>query len=388
MISSTPPGCEIVVNGKPLGHTPYVLHGTKGSKLEVHLSRSGCEAAQRDVRFGESWYAHFEMKLRPLAQFHLSGPVHRPMKNYHSDIVFISRDGFVYSVNPTAQKVNWRRRVGHLGDLTSTPLYLEEEIVVGDVAGVLAVVSRQSGRSRWRSRLGSTILASPAVSPDGRWAAAGDLAGLIHLVDFHTGKLVKSYQAENEFLRAPQFWRERLIAPCEDNTLYVLSVPELEVLGATTLAHDLVNDPVVDGETVVLALADGSILGYDLTTLERKWTRKLKHRVSNRPLSFEGKLLVGTEYGEILCLKIKTGEIVWRVATGDSSAALGDMTIHRNRLYLGTASGEIVSVDLIKRERAWGFRADESIAIAPLVLGRHLFVVSVTGKFFVMEIFK
>lgn len=385
-VTTKPPGCTLTIEGRVVGETPLIVRTQLGSALTLHVSRNGCEDAQKTITVGDSWTVHFDMRLRPLGEFRLSGPIHRALDASEGTIYFPSRDGFFYAFTPAAKELEWRRVIGRYGDLTSPASYDTEEIVLGNVNGEVAAFSRETGKSRWRQFVDTSVLARPVISPDRKWVCASDLDGKIYLIDHGSGDVQGTFTADDEIVYGAAFWSYLVAVPSRDNNLYLLSLPQARLIHTETFVRDIDCDLVARENMLYFTTDDGSLHAFDLATRRVRWSRSLDSAISSGPVLRDTLVLVGTAAGEIRSVAAETGESVWKLDISD--AALGEFAFQDDRLYVGSLAGELVCVNLAGPRRDWLFRSDESISQAPIVMGRHLYVASTSGKFFVMEIFE
>ncbi len=385
-ITSSPGGCTVRVNGKEIGKTPVVVRERADLQIDVLLQHEGCEDLQRTIVTGQGWRVHFELNLRPLDIFELTGPVHLPLNAYGGDIFAVSRDGYIYSVNSTDQTVNWRRKLGEYGDLFSQPLYLPTEIVIGNVVGELYALPRSADAPRWRTSLKTTMLAAPAVSENGRWIAVADLNGSIFILENQSGKPKAIVRTENEIVHAPRFWGEHLVVASQDNTLYVLAVPDLRPVHAEFFEHDFDTELTVEHEFAYFGTRDGTLHCFNLLDHALTWSRPLDNRLSASPRAVGENILAVTSSGTLYVVDSTEGEVVWNGRAAESPP--GEMLVHDGLAYFGTDEGEIIGFDLATRERSWLYRFDDSVQEAPVVIGDRLYFVSTSGRFVVMKIFR
>lgn len=386
-VTSEPPGCTVTIDRKVVGKTPLVLRERQGEPLNLHLERAGCEPANLASTFGSQPAYHFEMKLRPLTDFQISGPIHHEISSDGDDIVFPSRDGFFYSFSPRNQKLNWRRVIGHYGDRISHPHYSPIEIVFGNVNGEVTAIARATGKSRWRLFLEAPVLARPTLSASALHVAVGDTAGRLSIIDHRQGKLLGQFQTENEILRAPAFWKYMAIVASQDNNLYFVASPRAnKVLHQESFRGEVSSDLQVHEDTLLFTTSDGQLHSFDLPTLRFRWSRGLEGEPVTEPITHGEHHIVGLENGEIVAIHAESGATAWRESICEGSP--GEMAREGSRIYLGTAGGEVLSFDLETRQKQWTYHSDVEIDRAPLIFGHHLFVVATSGKFIIMELFR
>jgi outer membrane protein assembly factor BamB len=127
---------------------------------------------------------------------------------------------------------------------------------------------------------------------------------------------------------------------------------------------------VTDGHHVYVPLASGELLALDGTTGERLWVAPYQGQLAVQLQVDDQAVYVATrspiEAGEksdnvLLALNKRTGELRWRKSFDEPTTALTRLDQANqsgaDRLYIGTAAGSVIALDLSTRERAWLFRS-------------------------------
>lgn len=386
LISTTPRGSAVEVDGVESGNSPVVIHRKRGAKPRIRTTRQGCAPMETVATVGERWRVHLDLNIVPLKEFKVSGPIHQPLDTSDGFLFFPSRDGFFYAVDPQNDEVRWKRKIGYYGDLTSDATRSGQDIVLGTVSGEVARFSRNNGKSRWRTFLDSSVLARPATSLDGKWLAVGDLSGRVTLLHTENGKPGRSYVTQNEILCPPLFWKSTLIVASEDNNIYFLSVPDMRPLHVEPLSRDVKQSMKIVEDSLFFISRDGVLHSFDLARKDENWSQTLETTVSNQFVMYRDSILVGTTAGMLNAYSVKSGKTLWKISV--SKAGLGNILVEGQRAYFGTERGEIVSVDLNAREVEWTYESYVTLSEAPVRVKKELFFPSRAGNFRVMEVRK
>ena len=96
------------------------------------------------------------------------------------------------------------------------------------------------------------------------------------------------------------------------------------------------------------------------------------------------RVYLGTASGELVALSQETGERVW--AFKISPGRVGRITLGNGRLFAGTESGDLVAVLSSNGTREWGYKAEAPILAPPLLCFGRLYVATTSGKVLVMEL--
>lgn len=131
---------------------------------------------------------------------------------------------------------------------------------------------------------------------------------------------------------------------------------------------------VAAGGVLYCELKDGVLTALDTRTRKSRWSLNLEPRplpkksmrnlgMSADPLIIEGRLFVGTNAGEVICLDPGTGKIRWRHSAGTSEDEIGitGLAADANRVYFTTDSGELRALKIGSGKPAWRFAGEGSI---------------------------
>ena len=126
---------------------------------------------------------------------------------------------------------------------------------------------------------------------------------------------------------------------------------------------------VVDGiafcSVIRRRICEHTVVAVDLQSGSVRWqvtVGKWTHVDPISPLAHNGLLYIGTDDGNVVCLRQDTGETVWcqSVCRGaDRVAAHSAMSIADPLVLVGTYGGDIVALDLTTGERRWRFPHSE-----------------------------
>ena len=383
-VTSEPSGATLSVSGNEIGKTPVILRFKPGTTVTISVEKKSCESVHKSVTLGSNWSLHFDLRRKPTGDFLVAPAIHQPMMASGGRIIFPSRDGHVYAVDPVRKITHWQRVVGRYGDRVSSLTVSGEEIYVGNVIGEVTAMSAHTGKSRWVARVGASVLAAPAISRDLKWVAAATTAGVVALINNETGSIVARLTTENEIVARPLFIGEMIVAGSTDNHVYGWSVTRKEPVFARELSDDIVADPVTDGSSLFAATVDGKVHCIEIASRGIIWARSLAPGAASMLHKEPECLLVTTSSGKLLSLHPGTGETIWELTLG--KGAVAGFAVQGQMLYATLESGQLTAVGLRDRKLAWEYQCDNPFLAPPCILGDHLFVGTATGKLQFVEV--
>lgn len=109
--------------------------------------------------------------------------------------------------------------------------------------------------------------------------------------------------------------------------------------------------PVVLGEFVFVASADGNLVCLNLADGSERWVVESDHSFSGGPGVGDGLVVVGTDQGQLHTYKATTGELLWSAAV--PSEVLAAPVIEKGVVVVSTADGNILAYAKRDGERLW-----------------------------------
>lgn len=275
-----------------------------------------------------------------------------------------------------------------------------DAVFVAYAHGDVIALSAADGAERWQTRIGSPVRASPAV------------AGEIVLVPTADNQLIALAVDDGEVLwrHAGTFEPAALLggaAPAVDRGIVVVTYSSGEVYGLElesgrplwsevvlrprrTLAvgslTDIVGDPVIIDDRVIVAGNSGEMAAFDLSRGARIWDVRLSSQQT--PWVAGDFIYVLNDHGELACLLQQGGRVRWTTSLADPGTA-GDEdeppaqwtgpVLAGERLLVVSSRGELVSVspftgEILSRETTSG-----PILLPPVISDATLYLLNEGG---------
>ena len=141
--------------------------------------------------------------------------------------------------------------------------------------------------------------------------------------------------------------------------------------------------PVVDGERVLVAGAEGEVFALNLANGRSAWRARLDTRLSAGPGAGEGLVAVGTPKGEVIALDAADGAERWRVKV--AGEVLARPAVGGGRVIVHTTDGRLTALDAADGRSLWTFeqpvpRLSVRGSAAPVVDGDAVFAAFDNGK--------
>lgn len=263
-------------------------------------------------------------------------------------VVVPGDDGTLYALGPDGDLL-WSADVEPTErGMHGTPTVAGDTVYVGAYDGALYAFDRETGRRRWRVRLGDAIGSSPAYH-DGRVYVAVEYIpseGSLFAVDARTGEV-----------RATADW------PAD----HPHSTPAV----------------VSEADRVVVGSNDGDLYAWTLA-LERAWEVETGAAVKGPVAVHDGSAFVGSWDHHLYRVALDDGAVEWRYETGDMVMSGAGIDPERGVVYVGSHDRHLHALDLDGRRR-WRFRTGGWIIGCPSVVGDRVLVGSYDDRLYALE---
>lgn len=278
-------------------------------------------------------------------------------------------------------------------NVTSSPVVIEGKVYVGgtDVSTgneVLAALNAISGAVNWFYELPSRVLASPVVTKDKVFVAAGHN---MYAFDRESGEPYWYFGADEQIVSAPVVFGNTLYFGSGDKNVYAIDVNNGSLSGVKwsfTAEGGIYSSPAVavievDGREsaeVLIGSADSKLYALDENGV-LKWNYSTEGAIFSSPAVGNGIVYIGSERF-VHAVSVDSGELIWKQSVNGrpTSAAIVGETVYvassDNKLYAFDAtSGEsfwtVVSNDTPDAETAW--------MSAPIAANGVVYLASVDG---------
>ncbi|HOD80537.1 MAG: Outer membrane protein assembly factor BamB precursor [Planctomycetes bacterium ADurb.Bin126] len=304
------------------------------------------------------------------------------------------------------------------------PFWRGDEALSGVAPGRLG----RTFRLKWRYQAGSEVYSAP-VAVGGR-VYVGSYGGLLHCVDFETGKMIWTYKADGEVDAPPLVLDDRVYVGSGDSYLYALNAADGKLLWRYETGDKILGSANWIGEgkdrRLVVAGHDGRVhcVGLDGT---RKWMYRSENVINGTPAVSDGQIVVGgcdsqlhvidaangsllrlveagaymaastavqdhrayggNYDGKVLCIDTRRGLVLWSYSYDDSVAPFtSSPSLIAGRVIIGGQDGRLHGIDAATGKGLWTFAAREMIESSPLVVGDKVVVGSDDGRLYVLSL--
>lgn len=207
-------------------------------------------------------------------------------------------------------------------------------------------------------------------------------------VDPANGNIIWSFdQAKNTWFAKSLTIGETVFAASGDGNLYRLDLATGSSAGEPIKIsdHSLWISPVSDGSAIYVVNMDHQVVALDLEGNE-KWTTELDTSILSSPLVADGKLYIGTLSGKLFSIDAASGEILWNSQL--TGGIWGTPALAGDALYVGTVSGtagKVYSLSAANGATIWTKDEEGSVVASPVVHGEMVLYATEAGKLQAMD---
>jgi outer membrane protein assembly factor BamB len=287
------------------------------------------------------------------------------------------RDGHLYSFALSDGAERWRFAAG--AGMGSSASSFGSLVAIGTYAGDVVGVDAESGSERWRYRTGGRIVSSPAFHAAGL-LAIGSNDRHIYGLGATGGELKWKVPTGGIVWASPVITGNQVIVGSHDHFLYCLDAMSGRVEWKAETGGPISSTAAVWRDRAVVGSADGRAYAFSLADGQRLWSQRLGAKVDGSVIAAEDLVLVGTDAGDLVALRAEDGVERYRLRTG--GAVKCRPAVAEGRTWFTSYDGGLRVAELASGKELWSFQAEGRLYSSPAVLGRTAFFGSLNGKLY------
>jgi outer membrane protein assembly factor BamB len=250
----------------------------------------------------------------------------------------LKNDGRALALAAQTGRVRWRRRIGGLaasapGTGGASVYFVANAGGYGGIAGAgrakIVAINRRTGRVRWARRLASSSESSPLVLGSGRRAYVylGSQAGIVYKLSAVSGRVLWTYRAGGPVKSALAFWHGKLYFGDYGGTVTALRAKNGSVVWRSGAGGSVYATPAVAFGRVYVGSKSGSVYAYNANNGRLLWSHPTGGYVYAAPAvaavpGMRPAVFVGSYSGRFMALAARSGATIWsRPAGGIVSGA-------------------------------------------------------------------
>lgn len=240
-------------------------------------------------------------------------------------------DGAVIAFDARTGTVRWRAT---LGPTESSPLVVDDRVLVGDWRGDVVALDLETGRRVWAYRTGDRV--KGAVAASGDLAVAGSYDGRLYGLDVRTGALRWRSASQDRlggrgnFYSTPAIAYGRVYIGSTDGKVYSFGASSGDLLWSRSTGGYVYSSPAVWRRIVYAGSYSGRLFALDAATGDVRWSFRANGPISGAPTVMAGLVWFATLERRTYALDARTGSAVWTFPDGEYTPLVADA----DRAYL------------------------------------------------------
>lgn len=320
-------------------------------------------------------------------------------------------------------------------NVISTPAHKDGKVIFGNAVGKIEALDKNTGEVIWSFETDGGIFSSPVISYDLVIMGSGD--GNVYALEHATGNLVWKKSFEKAVLGSPELYGDVVLIGGSDGTFRSIDVNTgTENWTFEGISGPVVSKPLIYDNMIVFGAWDRHLYALNVETgaLLWKWDNGSSNRMYSPamciPVAHEGVIYIVAPDRFLTAIDSKSGKTMWRTneatvresigisddggliygktmndeivafKTGESEAKLAwrmdcgfgyehvpSMLIEKEgRVFFGTKSGVVYSIDPKTQEINWVHKVDNSMVnTVNVISGNSLIVATMDGKVELLE---
>ena len=301
-----------------------------------------------------------------------------------------------------ASEINilWRKNLrggAEQGYAILKPAYGVDGMYAANRGGSVFKLDLADGDTIWRRKLGAEIFSGVGVG-DSLVAVALD-NGTVVALDAQSGETLWESPLNRQISAVPAIGQGRVIARTAGGSVIALNAETGEVVWFLERAMpDLTihgdSPPVISGDAVFVGLANGKLLANNVVNGREYWETEISYargrneleRLTDSdtaPLVAAATVYSATYQGNVAALRLQDASVMWKAAVSSRLP----MSLGGGRLLVTTDFGEVVAIDAETGEILWtqeNFRGHGMSR--PLVVGERVVVGDARGNLYSLDL--
>ena len=178
-------------------------------------------------------------------------------------------------------------------------------------------------------------------------------------------------KVSSTWLMPPMLADGMLYTGSGDGVLYALNAETGEMIWSAGVFEGLESTGAIAGDTIVTGGFSKLVQAFDRYTGNVLWKYKSGYVVQGSPLIVEDRVFIATDH-VVYALGLQTGELIWKVATGNEGAFMGAPAYDNGVIY--TTGGKLLfALDSETGKEVWRVEKD-AMFLGLAVANQHVYV--------------
>lgn len=238
----------------------------------------------------------------------------------------------------------------------------------------------------WEFQANGPIQANPAVNED--CVYVGDRAGFLYAVARNSGDILWTAQTDGGFLASPVLKDQVVYAVNTLGNVFAWNALTGQPLWQQACQESVAAGPAADGDRLYMAGTDGSVLALDIFTGQILWKQTLAAKaVISAPAVGDSLLYFGSWDNYLYAVNKDTGDLVWKQPFGSQvyyAPAAASPLFYRGRVYISTPGNLVICLDAANGAELWSVKASSGLS-SPIVYNYAIVYSTLDGTLYALD---
>ncbi|GIW99134.1 MAG: serine/threonine protein kinase [Pirellulaceae bacterium] len=258
---------------------------------------------------------------------------------FHGRLYLGDQDGRFHALDPATGEEMWVYEADM--EIDASPNAFQDSILFTSQNGTLYCVSRDQGMLRWKYETGDQLRCAPTLADTKTFLGGCD--SFLHIVDVRDGQAADApIPIDAPTGSTPAIVDNRVYVPTYAGEIFCFEVGKREPLWRfhdPQLSEEFRNSAAVTDGILVAASRHKRVFALNTADGSVRWVHVLRKRADASPVIAGQSVIVAAADGRIIRLDLKTGDQVWM--TEVKGAFLGSPAIADGRLVLASDRGTV-----------------------------------------------
>jgi len=284
---------------------------------------------------------------------------------------------------PSPLQVVWRFDMGEA--VSSTAAVAAGKVFIAGEMGRVVALHTTNGQLIWERKLESGFDCAPAVS-DGQ-VFLGDLDGILRCLSAETGETIWRYASDAEIHSGVTRVGDKVLFGSYDGNLHCVESRSGDLIWTAVTDGPVHSAPAVWKNTAFVAGCDQFVRAINIDTGKEISQFDMGSITAGTASVLDGRLFVGHDAGEIICLDWRNADLVWAYSNPERTVAFfSSPAIAGDCIVAGGRDRTIVCLDRATGEKRWLVPAKSPVDSSAAIAGGRVYIGSDGGALHVIDL--
>ncbi len=279
-------------------------------------------------------------------------------------------------------QIAWRTKLG--SPILSSPAITRGMVYVGTGDGLITALDANTGRKMWSYYIGMPVDSSPLINNNILYV--GDNDGYVYSLDLANRNVKWKTAVGDSCISSPAFYNDRIYVGSYSykSRMYCLDAKTGEILWSQKTMNAIYSSPAIAKGVVYVGSCGGILYAYDALNGDIIWKYDMLESIYASPCLVDDKVFIGSWAGEFVALNAKTGKLLWSIQT--SSPINAGAISSEGMVSFATDGGTIYGADVANGALAWKFDTKHRIFSSPIIIGKNIYYLTWDDNLYVIDL--